>query len=51
MTTVTTTVRIPPELHALIKTSAENERRSLNSQIIVLLEAGLVAGQKKVVYR
>ena len=36
-------VRIPDDLHALIKESADADRRSLNSQILWLLEAGLAS--------
>ena len=34
-------VRLPPELHAAVKTLADDERRSLNSQFIILVELGL----------
>ena len=34
-------VRMPDDLHAAIKGTAEHDRRSLNSQIIWLLEMGL----------
>lgn len=34
-------VRIPEELHQRVKDSADTDRRSLNSQILWLLEAGL----------
>jgi len=37
------TVRFPKELHQAIKALAEQERRSFNSQVIVLLEAALAA--------
>jgi plasmid stability protein len=34
---------IPEELHALLKDSAARNRRSLNSEILVLLEAAFTA--------
>lgn len=34
---------IPDELHARLKESAERNRRSLNSEILVLLEAAFTA--------
>ena len=37
------TVRFPKELHLQIKALAEKERRSFNGQVIVLLEAALLA--------
>jgi predicted HicB family RNase H-like nuclease len=40
-------VRIPEDLHALIKASAETDHRSLNSQMIWLLEAGLAVRDEK----
>jgi len=43
MATKNVNVRIPDDLHALIKTSADADHRSLNSQIIWLLETGLAA--------
>lgn len=33
------TLRMPPELHALVTAQAERERRSLNSEILCRLEA------------
>ena len=41
MATKNINIRISDTLHALVKTSAEEDYRSLNSQIIWLLEAGL----------
>mgnify|MGYP001569726746 CR=1 FL=1 len=35
--TVDLYLRLPPDLHAWVKELAENQHRSLNSQIIVLL--------------
>lgn len=32
-------MRLPPELHAKLKDMAENDRRSLNTMIILLLES------------
>jgi hypothetical protein len=32
------TIRIPPELHSWLKRRAQDERRSLNAQITVILE-------------
>jgi predicted HicB family RNase H-like nuclease len=43
MATKNVNVRIPEELHALVKASADADHRSLNSQIIWLLEAGLAS--------
>lgn len=43
MATKNINIRIPDDLHAIIKASAEKDRRSLNSQIIWLLETGLVS--------
>lgn len=34
-------VRLPPHLHAAVRDLAEDERRSLNSQFIILVEIGL----------
>jgi antitoxin FitA len=34
---------IPPELHAMLKESAERNRRSLNSEILVRLESDFAA--------
>ena len=34
---------IPDELHALLKESAERNRRSLNSEILIRLESALTA--------
>jgi len=36
-------VRLPADLHAVIKQLAESERRSMNSQIIILLESAIEA--------
>ena len=36
-------VRLPADLHAAIKQLAESERRSMNSQIIILLESAIKA--------
>ena len=47
MATKNINIRIPDELHALIKASADADRRSMNSQIIFLIEAGLAARGKK----
>ena len=47
MATKNVNVRIPEELHALIKVSAETDRRSLNSQIIHLIEVGLNTRKKR----
>jgi len=41
MATKNVNVRIPDDLHALVKASADADHRSLNSQVIWLLEAGL----------
>ncbi|WP_083904527.1 Arc family DNA-binding protein [Nocardiopsis kunsanensis] len=35
------TVRIPADLHARVAAQAKADRRSLNSEILYLLEAGL----------
>ncbi len=34
-------LRLPPELHAKIKKLADADRRSLNTMVIILIEAGL----------
>lgn len=47
MATKNINIRIPDELHALIKMSADTDHRSLNSQIVWLLEAGLASRDKK----
>lgn len=47
MATKNVNVRMPDDLHALVKASAEADRRSLNSQIIWLLEAGIVVRDGK----
>ena len=36
-------VRMPDDLHALIKESADADHRSVNSQILWLLETGLIS--------
>lgn len=36
-------LRLPPELHAIVKEIAARNRRSLNSQCIILLENAVVA--------
>lgn len=36
-------VRLPADLHAKIKRLAEIERRSMNSEIIILLESAIEA--------
>jgi predicted HicB family RNase H-like nuclease len=38
---VTLTVRLPDDLHAKIVKLAEKERRSLNAEVIVRLEASV----------
>jgi predicted HicB family RNase H-like nuclease len=40
-------IRIPDELHVLVKASADADHRSLNSQIIWLLEAGLASREPR----
>ncbi|MFM9695220.1 Arc family DNA-binding protein [Streptomyces europaeiscabiei] len=40
---VKVTVRIPDELHARLVSQAETDRRSLNSEILHLLEVALTA--------
>ena len=47
MATKNINIRIPDDLHALIKASADVDRRSLNSQIIWLIEAGLATRGEK----
>ena len=47
MATKNINIRLPDELHALIKATAAEDRRSVNSQIIALVEAGLAARGKK----
>jgi hypothetical protein len=34
-------LRLPPDLHVAVRQLAEDERRSLNSQLIILVELGL----------
>jgi predicted HicB family RNase H-like nuclease len=34
-------LRLPPELHAKVKRLADKDRRSLNTMVIILIEAGL----------
>ena len=36
-------VRLPPDLHAAVKRLAESQRRSMNSEIIILLELAVKA--------
>lgn len=43
--TVALYVRLPESLHAWIRDLAERERRSLNSQVVVLLQAAKDAQQ------
>jgi hypothetical protein len=43
MATKNISIRIPSDLHALIKEAADADHRSLNSQIIWLLETGLAS--------
>jgi hypothetical protein len=38
---VSLTLRLPDEIHELVKARAETERRSTNAQIIAMLEAAL----------
>ena len=40
---VKVTVRLPDELHARLVSQAETDRRSLNSEILHLLEVALTA--------
>jgi hypothetical protein len=40
-------VRIPDALHALLAASAQTDRRSINSQILVLIEEALAARSAK----
>lgn len=40
---VTRTIRLPADLDDLVKASAESDRRSINSQWIVLLEEAIKA--------
>ena len=40
-------VRIPDDLHALIKESADADHRSVNSQILWLVETGLAVRAKR----
>ena len=35
------TLRLPSDLMARVKTLAESERRSVNAQLVTLIEAGL----------
>ncbi|WP_084966065.1 Arc family DNA-binding protein [Thermoactinospora rubra] len=35
------TLRLPDDLHALVTAAAERDRRSLNAEILYLLEKGL----------
>lgn len=44
--TVTLTVRLPDDVHQRIRESADTDRRSLNSEIVVLIERGLEVGGK-----
>ena len=39
-------VRIPEDLHARIQQAAEHDRRSLNAEILWLIEHGLEIAQK-----
>jgi hypothetical protein len=39
------TLRLPDDVHARVAARAETERRSLNSQIVHLLEIGLAADE------
>ena len=47
MATKNTNIRLPDDLHALIKASADADHRSFNSQVIWLLEAGLASRDEK----
>lgn len=46
MATKNLSVRLPEDLHARIKTAAEADHRSINGEIVWLLEAGLTARGK-----
>lgn len=37
-------LRLPDDLHAIVKAAADRDRRSLNSMLIVLIERGLAGG-------
>jgi len=39
MKTITTNLRIPEDLHKIIKELAEKEKRSWNSQALIMLQA------------
>lgn len=39
------TLRLPDDVHSRVAARAETERRSLNSQIVHLLETGLAADE------
>jgi predicted HicB family RNase H-like nuclease len=41
--TVRMTVRLPDDLHARVTQSAAKDRRTLNAQMIVLIESALAA--------
>jgi hypothetical protein len=41
---IRTFIRIPEDLHAILKQRAEDESRSLNGQIIYLLRRAIAAG-------
>jgi hypothetical protein len=45
--TVPLMLRLPPEVHAAIKEMAEKERRSLNSTVVVLLDAQLACKHRQ----
>ena len=40
-------VRLPPDLHERLKAAAKRERRSMASQIIVMLEQGIAQVEKE----
>jgi plasmid stability protein len=43
----TITIRdVPDELHEAIKAQAERDRRSMNSEILFMLESAVAAGKK-----
>jgi predicted HicB family RNase H-like nuclease len=38
-------LRLPDDLHAVVKAAADRDRRSLNSMLVVLIERGLATGR------
>ena len=48
---ITTTVRLPRDLHRRVTTAAADDLRSFNNEVIALLESGLAHRDAKAAHR